>query len=194
VITAKGFVELYVLFFLHIGSRRVYLAGTTAHPDGAWVRQQARNAAMHFQEQAVKPAHLLRDNDTKYTQEFDAVLEAEGIAVHRITPVSPNLNAYAERFVQSIKRECLDHFLVFGEGHLRHLCTEYLAHYHQERPYQALNNDPLGGLSPASGGPVTIRCPRSALASGSVATSSRTPAPRPDRLRLAAVASGAHGP
>jgi putative transposase len=100
---------------------------------------------MHFQDEPVKPKLLLRDNDTKYTKEFDAVLESEGVEVKRVTPISPNLNAYAERFVQSISQECLDHFLIFGEDHLRHLCTEYLAYYHQDRPHQSLKNEPLRG-------------------------------------------------
>src|SRR5262249_3475983 len=140
VIMAKGFAELYVLFFLHVGSRRAYLAGFTAHPDAAWGQRQAPDPAIHFQDEPVKPHRLLRVDTRKYTREFDAVLEAEGVEVWKVTPVSPNLNAYAERFVQSIKQECLDHFLVFGEAHLRHLCVEYLAHYHQERPHQSLKN------------------------------------------------------
>ena len=74
------------------------------------MKQQARNGAMHFAEQPMKPRLLLRDNDTKYTKEFDAILESEGVAVKKVTPVSPNLNAYAERFVQSVKQECLDYF------------------------------------------------------------------------------------
>jgi putative transposase len=135
-----------VLFFIHVGSRRVYLSGVTAHPDGVWMKQQARNAAMHFQEQPIKPTLLFRDNDTKYTREFDAILGSEGVDVKRVTPASPNLNAVAERFVQTISQECLDHFLIFGEAHLRHLRLEFLAHYHGERPHQSLKNEPLGGL------------------------------------------------
>src|SRR5262249_19007863 len=103
--TVKGLVDVFVLFFLHVGSRRVYLSGITAHPDRVWMKQQARNVAMHFQEQTLQPTLLLRDNDTKYTQEFDAILASEGAAVKKVTPVSPNLNAYAERFVQSVKQE-----------------------------------------------------------------------------------------
>jgi putative transposase len=110
------------------------------------MKQQARNVAMHFQEQPVRPRFLLRDNDTKYTKEFDAILELEGVEVKKHTPVSPNLNAVAERFVQTISQECLDHFLVFGEAHLRHLCTEFLAYYHQDRPHQGLGKVLLRGM------------------------------------------------
>jgi putative transposase len=147
--TMKGLVDVYVLFFLHVGSRRVYVSGITAHPDGVWMKQQARNVAMHFAEQAEKPTLLLRDNDTKYTREFDAILESEGVEVKKVTPASPNLNAYAERFVQSAKQECLDHFVVFGEDHLRYIVTEYVRHHNEERPHQARNNEPLGGLPAA---------------------------------------------
>jgi putative transposase len=154
--TARGPVDVFVLFFIHVGSRRVYLSGVTAHPNGQWMKQQARNVAMYFQEQPVKPTLLLRDNDTKYTSEFDAILGSEGVEVKKITPVSPNLNAYAERFVQSAKQECLDHFVVFGVDHLRHIVGEYLKHFNEERPHQARNNEPLGGLPPADDRPATI--------------------------------------
>ena len=118
----------------------------SAHPDRKWVAQQARNAAMHFAEQPQKPTILLRDNDGKFSPEFDQILEAEGMRVKKIVPVSPNLNAYAERWVQSVKQECLQHFVVFGEEHLRYLVFEYLAHYNAERPHQGKDNLPLNGI------------------------------------------------
>jgi len=108
-----------VLFFLNVETRRVYIAGLTPHPDRAWVTQQARNTAMFFSEQEVKPAVLLRDNDGKFGPQFDAVFAAEGVEVKRITPASPNLNARAERWVQTVRWELLDRFVVFGETHLR---------------------------------------------------------------------------
>ena len=117
--TLRGVVEIHVLFFLNVQTRRVHIAGLTTHPDRAWVAQQARNTAMFFAEQEVKPALLLRDNDGKFGPEFDAVFAAEGVEVKRITPASPNLNARAERWVQTVKRELLDRFVVFGEAHLR---------------------------------------------------------------------------
>jgi putative transposase len=147
--TWRGVVEIYVLFFLNVETRRAHVAGLTAHPDRAWVVQQARNTAMFFAEQEVKPAVLLRDNDGKFGSEFDAVFAAEGVEVKRITPASPNLNARAERWVQTVRRELLDHFVVFGESHLRYLLSEFLSHYHETRPHQALGNaPPFGPLSP----------------------------------------------
>jgi putative transposase len=150
VFTMKGFVEMNVLFFLHVGSRRVYLCGVTANPDKAWVQQQARNVAMHFADQPVKPTILIHDMDGKFTPAFDALLESEGVTIQKVGPRAPNLNAYAERWIESVRSECLRHFVVFGEKHLRHLLKEYLQHYHRERPHQGLNNEPLSGLAPVT--------------------------------------------
>jgi putative transposase len=148
--TTRGLVDVFVPFFIHVGSRRVYLGGLTAHPDGARRKQQARNAALHFADQAVKPSLLLRDNDTEDTRAFGAILQAEGVDVEKVTPVSPDLNAYAERLVQSAKQECVDHCMVSGEDQLRHVVTEYVRHHNEERPHQARKNEPLGGLPAAS--------------------------------------------
>jgi putative transposase len=142
--TTKGLVEVLVLFFIQVGSRRVHMAGMTANPDRAWMVQQARNRAMIFDQEPVKPKYLLRDRDSKFVQEFDAILASEGIEVKPIAVRAPNQNAVAERFVQSAKSECLDHFIVFGEAHLRHLLSEYLIYYHHFRPHQGLGNRPLG--------------------------------------------------
>jgi putative transposase len=151
--TLRGVVEVYVLFFLNVETRRVYIAGLTAHPDRAWVAQQARNTAMFFAEQEVKAAVLLRDNDQKYGPVFDAVFAAEGVEVKPITPRSPNLNARAERWVQTVKRELLDRFVVFGEAHLRYLLSEFLSHYHEARPHQSLGNAPPCEPSSLADGP-----------------------------------------
>jgi putative transposase len=141
--TRSGLVEVFVLFFIHVGSRRVHVAGMTAHPDGAWVAQQARNVAMHFAEQPERPTILLRDRDSKFVAAFDTLLRAEGVEVKAVGPRAPNLNAYAERWVGSIRRECLDHFVVFGEEHLRHLVNEYVDWYNDCRPHQGVGNRPL---------------------------------------------------
>lgn len=140
-----GPVEVFVLFFIHLGSRRVQLAGMTANPNRTWMMQQARNLAMIFDQETVIPKYLLRDRDSKFVKEFDAILASEGIAVTPIGVRAPNQNAVAERFVQSVRRECLDHFVVFGESHLRHIISEYLVYYHQHRPHQGLGNRPLDG-------------------------------------------------
>ena len=92
--------------------------------------------------------HLFIDHDTKFTDHFDAVFEAEGAEVKRVGPLAPNMNAYAERFVQTLKSECLAHFVILGEKHLRHLCTQFVAHYHCERPHQGRGNVPLSVTEP----------------------------------------------
>ena len=141
--TSRGFVDLYLLFFIHPGTRRVIVSGITANPDGAWMKQQARNVTGEIRELGfASPEILIIDHDTKYTKEFDAIFASEGTKVQRVGPRAPNLNAYAERFVQTLRQECLDHFVIFGEKHLRYLVTEFVAHFHRERPHQNLGNRP----------------------------------------------------
>jgi putative transposase len=154
--TTAGLVEFHILFFINVGTRRVYVSGMSAQPDRAWMVQQARNVAMHFAEPAEKPALLLCDHDTKFVKQFDELLEAEGVAVKRVGPLAPNLNAYAERWVQSIGMECLHRFVVFGEAHLRHLVGEYVGHYNEERAHQAKDNLPLTGLPPPPVSPLLL--------------------------------------
>jgi putative transposase len=132
---------------IHLESRRVYLPNVTAHPNSAWVEQQARNLMMHCAEQGLPLGYLIRDLDTKFTQKFDEIIEAEGAEVVPVGPAMPDMNAYAERFVLSIKSECLDKFNFFGEKHLRHVIKEWVAHYHEDRPHQGIGNVPLNGES-----------------------------------------------
>jgi putative transposase len=158
--TLSGFVDLYLLFFVHVGTRRVIASGVTANPGSAWVAQQARNASMRMAEWGLPATHLLLDHDAKFTREFDAVFRADGVEVKRVGPVAPNLNAYAERWVQSLRQECLDHFVVLGEGHLRHLVREYVEHHNLERPHQGRGNVPLPDAQAADAGePPTLRFP-----------------------------------
>jgi putative transposase len=142
-LTAAGFVDLYLLFFLHVGSRRVIVSAPKANPDAAWVAQQARNATVQMAEWGLGATHLLVDNDPKFTDRFDAVLGGQGTEVKRVGPRAPNMNAYAERWVQSLRKECLVHFVVVGERHHGHLVREFIEHYNQERPHQARGNVPL---------------------------------------------------
>jgi putative transposase len=147
--TMHGLVEYFIFFVIHLGSRRVEVVGMTPHPDRAWMAQQARHLSMYFAEQPVQPTLLLRDNDGKFSPAFDQILQVDGLQVHRITPRSPNLNAVAERWVQSAKGEMLDHFVVFGESHLRYLLGEFQVYFNERRPHQALGNaPPQGGPSP----------------------------------------------
>jgi putative transposase len=142
-LTLTGCVDLFALFFIHIGTRRVIVSGVTANPDSAWVTQQARNASMDMDDLGLPARFLLLDHDTKFTKSFDAVFEADDCEVKRVGPVAPNLNAIAERWVQSVKTECLDHFLILGENHFRHLLTQYAEYHNLERPHQARDNVPL---------------------------------------------------
>ncbi|XHR30469.1 MAG: integrase core domain-containing protein [Chthoniobacteraceae bacterium] len=154
--TGFGKVTYYVLFFIHVGSRRVRVAGMTCQPNGPWVEQQARNLVYELAERGEKATHLIKDGDTKFTAKFDEIFKGEGIKVKKLPFASPNLNAHAERFVQSIKRECLNQFVVFGERHLEYLVREYEDYYNTVRPHQGLENRPIGVLSmpsPGSGPP-----------------------------------------
>jgi hypothetical protein len=123
-----------VLFFIDVGSRRVHLAGVTAHPDGAWVAQQAHNLLMG--EHRPLP-FLIRDWDAKFTRAFDDVFRSAGAEV-LITPLqAPNANAYAERWIRSVRAECLDWLLIVGRGHLEQVLQAYIEHYNSHRPYRA---------------------------------------------------------
>jgi transposase len=142
--------RLYVLFFIELGTRRVHVAGVTANPDGAWVTQQARNLLMPGQGRC--PRFLLRDRDAKFTRAFDEVFRSEGADV-LITPVqAPNANAYAERWIRTVRAECLDWLLIVGRGHLEQVLRSYVEHYNSHRPHRALHLE-----SPdAPSGPVVI--------------------------------------
>jgi putative transposase len=129
---------LYVLFFIQLSTRRVVLAGVTANPDAAWVTQQARNAAMDLGDRGVSVRFLLRDHDAKFTRLFDDVFSSEGGQVLRTPIRAPKANAYAERWVQAVRAECLDWTLVVGRRHLLRLLRGYVRHYNEQRPHRGL--------------------------------------------------------
>jgi putative transposase len=131
-----GLKTLYVLFFIELATRRVHLAGVTAHPDSAWVTQQARNLAIEERLSGVR--FLVRDRDAKFSGSFNAVLRGEGVRVIRTPIRSPRANAFAERFVGTVRRECLDHVLIYGPRHLERVLQAYVAHYDEERPHRGL--------------------------------------------------------
>jgi putative transposase len=110
-LTAAGFVDLYLLFFIHIGSRRVIVSNPTAYPDATWVAPQARNASMQMGEWGFTASRVIIDHDTKFADSFDTMFEFEGT----VGPRSPNMTAYTERWVQTLRTECLDHFLFCSE-------------------------------------------------------------------------------
>jgi transposase InsO family protein len=142
--------RLYVLFFIELGSRRVHLAGITTSPNGAWMTQQARNLTMITDIEAAR--FLIRDRDTKFTRGFDDVFRAEAIRVIRTPVRAPRANAFAERFVRTVRQECLDWTLIRGRRHLQTVLDEYLEHYNRHRPHRALD---LGPPEPASRPPCT---------------------------------------
>ena len=131
--------RLYVLFFIEIDTRRVHLAGVTANPVGEWVTQQARNLSWVLSERSRATKFLLRDRDTKFTARFDEVFRTEGIRVIKAPVQAPRANAFAERFVGTVRRECLDRLLIFGRRHLEQVLAEYLVHYNGHRPHRALD-------------------------------------------------------
>jgi putative transposase len=129
---------IYVLFFIDLGTRRVYVAGCTGHPDSAWVTQQARQLTWQLQEQDSHMRFLIHDRDTKFTSSFEAVFATEGIETV-LTPFrAPKANAFAERWVRSIRQECLDQLLIVNQRHLKQVLHEYSTYYNMRRPHQGL--------------------------------------------------------
>ena len=138
--TRSGLVRFVVLFVIELSTRRVEIAGITTQPDGVWMTQIARNLTDGVDGFLVGKKYLIHDRDPLFTQEFRETLGATGVGVVRLPARSPNLNAYAERFVRSIKESCLDRMILFGEPSLRRATREFLAHYHRERNHQGLDN------------------------------------------------------
>jgi putative transposase len=133
---------LYVLFFLELDTRRVHLAGVTANPNAAWVAQQARNLLLVLEEQGRRLRFLLRDRDAKFCRGFDDVFRSEGTDIV-LTPVqAPNANAHAERWIRTVRAECLDWLLIIGQDHLDRILRVYVDHYNQHRPHRALWLEP----------------------------------------------------
>jgi transposase InsO family protein len=131
--------RLYVLFFIELGTRRVHLAGCTANPSGAWVTQQARQFTWTLQEQPSRFRYLIRDRDSKFTRDFDAVFASEGIRIVKTPVRAPKANAFAERFVGTVRRECLDWLLILNRRHLEHVLRVFVDHYNTHRPHRSLH-------------------------------------------------------
>jgi putative transposase len=138
--TLGGLVTYYVLFFIHLGSRKVHVAGMTPHPDQRWMIQVARHVTMDEWGFLSPGQYLIHDRDNKFCPAFQRLIDEAGVKRVPLPPRSPNLNAYAERWVRSVKDECLSRLIVFGEKALRHALHEYVEHYHQERNHQGQGN------------------------------------------------------
>src|SRR5690242_13243379 len=136
----RGLVTYYVLFIIELAKRVVHIAGITTQPNEGWMMQVARSLTDELSGFLMDKSHLIVDRDSKYTTQFRRLVAESRTAVIRLPPRSPNLNAYAERFVRSIKEECLDRMIFFGEKALRHAVREFVSHYHAERNHQGLGN------------------------------------------------------
>ncbi len=138
--TGRGLTTYYLLFVISLAERVVEILGMTTRPEEGWMLQIGRNL-IDSESGALRGKHyLIIDRDTKYTEQFRRLIGEAGTQVIRLPPMSPDLNAYAERFVRSIKEECLDRMILIGQASLRRAVTEFLAHYHQERNHQGLDN------------------------------------------------------
>jgi putative transposase len=130
--------RIYVLVFIELATRRVHLAGCTTNPDGAWVTQQARNFAFHLDERARALRFLIHDRDAKFCGPFDEVFATEGVRVVRTPIRAPRANAICERWIRTVRTECLDLLLIFSRRHLEHILGIYVCHYNRQRPHRAL--------------------------------------------------------
>jgi hypothetical protein len=155
VYTLRGKVDAYVLVFLHLGSRRVYMSQPTIHPDEAWVMQQARNVAMWLDDHGIEARYLIHDRDTKFTRQFDAFWNGTGVRCIRIPPKAPQANTFCESFIGTCKHQCLNHFVCFGLGQLAHINRVWLDYYHTQRPHQGTGNNVISAdFGRTSAGPI----------------------------------------
>src|SRR5216683_2930479 len=138
--TLGGLVTYDVLFFIRLGTRAVHVAGMTPHPNEAWMMQVARNVTMEAWGFLSPGQSLIHDRDGKYCPAFQQLIDAAGVKRVPLPPRSPNLNAYAERWVRSVKEECVARLMLFGEASLRHVLAQYVAHFHHERNHQGKGN------------------------------------------------------
>jgi transposase InsO family protein len=152
-----GLVTYYLLFVISLADRVVNIAGITARPDESWMLQIARNVTDAQSGALHAKSYLIIDRDTKYSQQFRRLVQDSGTKVICLPPMSPNLNAYAERFVRSIKNECLDRMIFVGQGSLRRAVAEYMNHYYAERNHQGLENRLIAPMAMEAKGGAVLR-------------------------------------
>jgi putative transposase len=148
VLTTKGIRQAFVLAFLNVKTRRVILSPATYKPNAEWIEAQAEAFVEQARGAGLPVARLMRDNDSSFSTVFDEALRRKHVKIVKTQFRSPNMNAFVERFVQSIQQECLDHFIIFGTQHMDVLCREYLEYYLTERPHQGRENEVLVGEKP----------------------------------------------
>ena len=141
-LTRRGIKQFYMILFIHIGSRRIMVTPATMHPTHEWVEQQARNFCMTVDDSDLSCSHLIRDQDQKFEGNFDAILKNNRTKPMKLPRHSPNLNAFAERVIQSLKHECLNNFVICGHRHLDYLVQEYVDFYNHCRPHSARDRLP----------------------------------------------------
>jgi transposase InsO family protein len=155
--TASGLVRYYTLFVIDIATRTVRIAGTTGNPTAAWMAQMARNLTDCEDGFLIGKRYLITDRDALFSDRFRTLVETAGIQITRTSFQAPNMNAHAERFVRSIKTECLDRMIFVGQESLERAIREYVEHYHAERPHQGLRNAMIRGRAGESGGAVQMK-------------------------------------
>jgi len=155
--TARGLVTYFTLFVIEVATRRVYIAGTTTNPNSEWMAQIARNLTDCEDGFLTGKRFLIIDRDAKFSPRFKSILDGYGVEILLTAYLAPNMNAYAERFVKSIKSECFDQMIFLGRESLVRAIKEYVVHYHTERAHQGIGNELISGVAPQNAGKIDVR-------------------------------------